>query len=173
MAYRIRHPRKASLLEAARPSGSKSVSGVAYFRFSNLSPTWEIICTRREYTTTADDAPVQYLLSLKRQEKKKQIPPKKRNNPKSPTFTRRKAAFSNSPGKSASLTISIKRVTYTAIARRQATMKKACVPASLLRLCGTDSKYAIEPLSTYLAIRRLDRSMMKTPGNAVNSMPYK
>ena len=39
MAYRIRHPRKESLLEAARPSGSKRVSGVAYFRFSNFSPT--------------------------------------------------------------------------------------------------------------------------------------
>ncbi len=61
-------------MEVARPSGSKRVSGVAYFRFSNLSPTCEIICIRMEYTTIADDAPVQYLLSLKRQERKADSP---------------------------------------------------------------------------------------------------
>lgn len=108
---------------AVSPSMSKRVMGVAYFTFSNLSPTCDIICTRMEYTTTVVLTAEEVFVSLLKQDAQKHAPPKNTRMPNNHTLIRRNAPVSSSPGKRTSLTARIRQVTYTTMTTRDTSIK--------------------------------------------------
>ena len=109
--YSIPHIIHAFPSPALSPSMSNRVIGVAYFIFSNLSPTCDIICMRMEYTTTAVLTAEEIFDSLLKQDAQKHAPPKNTRIPSRPTLIRINAAVSISPGKSTSLTTNTRQVT--------------------------------------------------------------
>lgn len=132
------------------------VKKVKFFKKLNFSPALEIICINKNMIGSAVENPMALEDSLNNEEKKKQIPLMVNITINAPQFSVINVETSKSPGNIFDAKMIPNSVTMAISKKVETTRKMACVNQIFMRVFGVERINAIEPLSTLLAIKRLE-----------------